>query len=137
MKFFKHLTWKSNFFKINFKAFTNLRTNSFSFKNKINLFYKHVHPDILGSTCPPEFRKVNESSVQDLNNYIENLGKINSKYDTKTIDFYIKIEDNLTEKPIITFSKISLNLDKIEPSSQESTKINLQLKYLFNNKKPK
>jgi hypothetical protein len=125
MKNLKSFILKSNLFKLTFKSFSK---NTFSFKNKLNLFYKHVHPDILGSTCPNEFRKINESSVQDLNNYIDSLTKINSKFENKLIDFYIKIEGQEDSKTNISFTKISINLEKIEPSQPDSSKINLQLK---------
>jgi hypothetical protein len=117
-------------FKNNFRTFNTRTSGTFSFKNKINLFYKHVHPDILGSTCPNEYRKINESSVQDLNNYIESLGKMNSKFQNKLIDFYIKIEDldEDSNKSGISFSKLTINLEKIEPSTLDSNKISLQLK---------
>jgi hypothetical protein len=122
--------FKNQFFKNQFKCFT--RTTSFSFKNKINLFYKHVHPDVLGSECPSEYRKTNESSVKELNNYIETLGKTNTKYDNKIIDFYIKVEEkddnSADDKLNIVFSKISINLEKVEPATQDSTKIGLQMK---------
>jgi hypothetical protein len=129
MQSLKTLIVKLNLFKFNVRKFTT-RSTSFTFKNKINSFYKHVHPDILGSTCPSEFRKINETSLQDLNNYIESLGKLNSKFDNKIINFYIKVEDTNEDigKTNISFSKLSINLEKIQPSLADSFKINLQLK---------
>jgi hypothetical protein len=55
-----------------------------SFKNKINLLYKTVHPDVLGANCPNDLRKINEKSMQELNLYIESLDKGSSPVSSKS-----------------------------------------------------
>lgn len=115
---------KNTFYKYTIKHFAI----SMSFKNKINSLFKHVHPDILGMECPSEFRKTNESSVQDLNNYLESLDKGN-KFLNQNIDFYIKIEEkDKNEKLHTTYSKLSVNLEQIDPNTSQTNRITLQLK---------
>lgn len=112
------------------KRFSTINKPSFSFRNKLNLLYKHIHPDVLGLTCPNEFRSINEKSMQEFNSYVECLEKLNTKFDNKTIDFYIKIEekDKKEDKINITYSKININLDKIETNISETNKISMQMK---------
>jgi hypothetical protein len=112
-----------------FKRFSTIAKPSFSFKNKLNLLFKHIHPDVLGSTCPNEYRTVNEKSMQDFNSYIECLEKSNTKFDNKAIDFYVKIEEKSKEEQLnISFSKVSINLDPIDTNISETNKISMQIK---------
>lgn len=101
-----------------------------SFKNKINNFYKYVHPDVLGSTCPEDYRKNNEKSVQDLNSYMDCLDK-GSKFDAKNLTFYIKIEHKKNKKEEITiiFQKLEIMLEEIKSQTSQSNRVTLQLKY--------
>ena len=82
---------KSNFKNTSFNFYNFSKkyfTLPLSFKNKINMFFKHVHPDVLGADCPPEYRKTNEKSVQEINSYLEHIDKGN-KFEGKVINFYI------------------------------------------------
>ena len=101
-----------------------------SFKNKINMFYKHVHPDILGATCPNEYRTTNEKSIQELNSYIESLDK-GIKYENKIIKFYITLEEKDTKKEdkIKThYSNLEIKLEDIKHQSSASNRVTIQMK---------
>jgi hypothetical protein len=101
-----------------------------SFKNKINLFYKHVHPDILGASCPTEYRTTNEKSIQELNSYIDSLDK-GIKFENKIIKFYITLEekDTKNEDKIKThYSNLELKLEDIKHQSSASNRITIQMK---------
>jgi hypothetical protein len=101
-----------------------------SFKTKINTLLKNIHPDILGSNCPNEFRKINERCVQELNSYIECLDKGGAKFENKNLDFYIVTADKTTDdKEKSTFSKLNLTLDEISSKMNQTNRISLQLKY--------
>ena len=101
-----------------------------SFKNKINMFYKHVHPDILGGTCPVEYRTTNEKSMQELNSYIESLDK-GVKFESKNLKFYITLEEqdkNNEDKKKINYSTLDLKLDEIKQQTSQSNRITIQMK---------
>ena len=49
--------------------FANL-SGSFKQKNKLNEFFKHVHPDILGN-APERVREENTRSLKSLNSYLD------------------------------------------------------------------
>ena len=114
------------------KNFYNFQKKTFamplSFKNKINSFYKFVHPDVLGAKCPDELRKENEKSVQNLNAYLESLDK-GTKFEAKNLIFYIALEQkNKKEEVKITFPKFEIKLDEIRQNTSQSNRITLQLK---------
>lgn len=115
-----------------FKNFYNIQKRTFamplSFKNKINTFYKFVHPDVLGEKCPNELRKENEKSVQNLNAYIESLDK-GTKFESKNLLFYIALEqkDNKDETKV-TFPKLEIKLDEIKPNTSQSNRGTIQIK---------
>jgi hypothetical protein len=99
-----------------------------SFKNKINTFYKFVHPDVLGAKCPNELRRENEKSVQNLNAYIESLDK-GTKFESKNLLFYIALEQkDKKDETKVTFPKVEIKLDEIKPNTSQSNRATLQLK---------
>ena len=115
---------KNNFYKFPLKTFAI----PLSFKNKINSFYKYVHPDVLGATCPNDFRKENERSVQELNSYLDCLDQ-GTKFDNKNLTFYLAIEQkNKKEEIKITFPKLEIRLEEIKPQTSQSNRVTLQLK---------
>jgi hypothetical protein len=102
-----------------------------SFKNKINSFFKIVHPDILGKDCPPEYRRENEKSVQNLNSYLDCLDKGN-KFENKNVIFYVAIgQKNKNEEIIISYQKFELKFEDIKIGTAQSNRVTLQLKYEF------
>lgn len=101
-----------------------------SFKNKINSFFKYVHPDVLGHETPEEYRKTNEKSIQEINSYLENLSESTNFFEKKTIYFYVKIDkktnkDNAQQN---LFEKISIDLDNLKPEMSQSNKFAIQSK---------
>lgn len=100
-----------------------------SFKNRINSLFKLVHPDVLGSECPDDFRKTNEKSVQDLNAYIETLDKDGNKFENKIITFYVAISQKQKDDSMkVNFPKFEVKLEEIKPNTSKSNKVSLQLK---------
>jgi len=94
------------------------------------MFYKHVHPDILGGTCPVEYRTTNEKSMQELNSYIESLDK-GVKFESKNLKFYITLEEqdkNNEDKKKINYSTLDLKLDEIKQQTSQSNRITIQMK---------
>ena len=132
---------KKSFKKNNLVNYNNIIKKYFSvslsFKNKINSFYKYVHPDVLGRDTPEEYTKLNERSIQEFNSYIDNLNEPNF-FEKKTIHFYIKLEkknsanESTEEKSTNFYEKISLDLDSIKPDISQSNKFAIQSKYIFN-----
>ncbi len=123
-----NLKAKNNFFN-NIKRHFSL---SLSFKNKMNSFFKYVHPDVLGGgDTPEEYRKTNEKSIQEVNSYLEDLSKSTNFVDKKTLYFYIKIEKKkpgIKENSQSLFEKISIDLEKLKPEMTESNKFSIQSK---------
>lgn len=118
--FIKKIIFPKNFG--NFKKY-------FSYKQKLNFLYKHIHPDILGPVCPLEFKTKNEKAVKELNLYVESL-ETGLKYDSINLEFFVKVEEskkdlqsqikdnNLNLFP--TYSKLNLQLDELKPNSKHN-----------------
>ena len=89
-------------------------------KSKLSVFFKSVHPDLLGS-APAEYRTHNSNSMQDLNNYINSLEQnVGAPY-TK-IEFYIKSTTSDKE-----YAKHKIELLAIKPNvSSELMKMHIK-----------
>jgi len=102
-----------------------------SFKNKINSFFKFIHPDVLGNSASEEIRKNNENSIKEFNSYLENLDN-SQKFEKKTLYFYIKIEKKSSfnsEKQNDYFEKISVDLKEVNQNISDANKYAIQSKY--------
>lgn len=91
----------------------------FSFKNKLNLFLKHVHPDILGGECPKIFKEENEKSIQELKQYIDNI-ESSAPNSNKSLEFNIAVENKITKLTI--YKKIEVKLEETKPASENTLK---------------
>ena len=100
--------------------------SQFSFKNKLNLFLKHVHPDILGGDCPKQLKVENEKSIQEFKQYIDNI-ESNFPNSSKKLEFNIAIEHKM-KKHSLSYKKIVINLDETVPSSEKNLITTHQLK---------
>lgn len=98
--------------------------SQFSFKNKLNLFLKHVHPDILGGDCPKLLKQENEKAIQEFKQYIDNVEK-NYPNSSRKLEFNIMIENKMV-KHKVNYRKIEIDLDETQPS-QEKTLITTHL----------
>ncbi len=107
---------------------------SLSFKNKLNSFFKYVHPDVLGRDTPEDYRKTNEKSIQEINSYLDNLNSIPNFFEKKTIYFYIKIEINQNKEKNSSskdlYEKVSVDLEILKPDMTQSNKFAIQSKYI-------
>lgn len=102
---------------------------SLSFKNKINSFFKYVHPDVLGGDTPEEYRKTNEKSIQEINSYLENLSEATNFVEKKTLYFYVKIDKKVgKDKSENLFEKIYIDLENLKPEMTQSNKFAIQSK---------
>ena len=115
----------SNFYKY-IKRYFSL---PLSFKNKINSFFKYVHPDVLGEDTPDDYRRMNEKSIQEVNSYLENLSETTNFFERKTLYFYVKIEKKLgKENGQNLFEKISIDLENLKPEMTQSNKFAIRSK---------
>jgi len=102
---------------------------SLSFKNKMNSFFKYVHPDVLGREAPEDYRKINEKSIQEINSYLNYLNSETNLYEKKTLYFYIRIEKNVgKDKSHELYEKISIELENLKPEMSQSNKYAIQSK---------
>ena len=106
---------------------------STSFKNKINSFFKFIHPDVLGNNATEDIRKNNENSIKEFNSYLENLDN-SQRFEKKTLFFYVKIDkrslsiNNKNENPIEQYEKISVELKELNQDISDSNKYAIQSK---------
>ena len=121
----KNLRKKSNCLLFQMKKVFSM--SQFSFKNKLNLFLKHVHPDILGGDCPKQLKQENEKSIQEFKQYIDNVEQ-NFPNSTKKLEFNIAIENKMKTAKL-SYKKIEINLDETNPSSEKNLITTHQLKY--------
>ena len=125
----KYITTKSLYKSTKFFFSIQTSNSSFSLKNKINQFFKHVHPDVLGNECPVELKKHNERSMQEINSYIDSLNN-NNGFEAKQIDFYYKIENEILSNEFeeaIEYKKAFISLDNITKGVSTSKKLSLQM----------
>jgi hypothetical protein len=83
-----------------------------------------VHPDILGSKCPGEYKSINDKSIQEMNAYLECLDK-GGNYENKTIKFYVEVNES-EEKS--NFPEIEIKLTEIKQQAVQSSRITTQMK---------
>ena len=104
----------------------NFSMSQFSFKNKINLFLKHVHPDILGGDCPKHLKQENEKAIQELKQYIENVEQ-NNPNSSKKLEFNIAIENKIVKNKIL-YKKIEIDFDETQPNNDKNLTTTHQMK---------
>ena len=92
---------------------TNIYQPSYSFRNKMNQFFKKVHPDIIGTITSnntnntknndnilnlEKIKLENQRSMQEINNFIESL-KTGTNFEEKSVSFNIKdpYYENITD----------------------------------------
>jgi hypothetical protein len=92
--------------------------SQFSFKNKMNLFLKHVHPDILGGDCPKQLKQENEKAIQEFKQYIDNVEK-NYPNSAKKLEFNITIENKMVKQKVL-YKKIEIDLEETQPSNEKN-----------------
>lgn len=122
MKIYFNKKFSNTFLKFSKKYFSMPLT----FKNKINNFFKFVHPDVLGRNCPEEIKQINEKSMQEINLYIDSLDK-GLKFENKTIEFFIEVQQKDDKGDFISsYTKYSVDLDSISPDNFSMNKLVLK-----------
>jgi hypothetical protein len=118
----KSLKWRDKFLKYTTRYFSSSNSlnnktqpQSMTFKNKLNTFYKYVHPDVLGTNCPSDFKKNNERSMQELNSYLDAMEKGESIRDKKELLFYTKKTEEKGGIDVM-YHKLHIYLEEIKPN---------------------